>query len=77
MFDFEISTRYYRTYDATFMVGTACEFFRRHFGRKVFVIRLLNRSFKEKLKTQRHYLFKLGFGFTTTYLMTVYENIMK
>ena len=51
------------TYDVTIMVGTACEFFRRHFGWKVFVISLLYRTFKERLKIQGHHPFKLGFGF--------------
>ena len=44
---------------------------------KVFVIRLLYRTFKEKLKIQGHHLFKLGFGFTTTCIMIVCENAMK
>ena len=74
-FKFEHVTK--ATYDVTFMVGTACEFFRRQFGCKVFVIRLLYRTFKEKLKIQGHDLFKLGFGFTTTCIMIVYENVMK
>ena len=65
------------TYDVTFMVGTACEVFRRHFGWKVFVIGLLYRKFKEQLKIQGYHLFKLGFGFTTTCIMIVYENFMK
>ena len=65
------------TYDVTFIVSTAGEFFRRHFGWKVFVIRLLYRTFKEKLKIQGHHPFKLGFGFTTTcIIMIVYENVM-
>ena len=38
------------------MVGTACEFFRRHSGWKVFVIRLLYKTFEKKLKTQGHHL---------------------
>ena len=59
------------------MVGSACEFFRRYFGWKVFVIRLLYRTFKEKLKIQRHHPFKFGFGFTSTCIMVVYENVMK
>ena len=59
------------------MVGTACEFIRRHFGLKVFVIRLLHRTFKEKLKIQVHHPFKLRSGFTTTYIIIVYENVMK
>ena len=54
------------TYDVMFMVGTACEFFRRRFGWKVFVKRLLYRTFREKLKSKGHHLFKLGFGFTPT-----------
>ena len=77
MFEIEILTRYHSTYDVAFMVGTVCEFFRRHFGWKVFVIRLLYRTFKEKLKIQGHHPFKLCFGFTTTRLMTVYGNVMK
>ena len=52
-------------------------FDRRHFGWQVFVIRLLYRTFKEKLKIQGHHPFKLCFGFTTTCLMIVYENVMK
>ena len=65
------------TYDVTFMVGTAYEFFRRHFGWKVFVIRLLYRTFKEKLKIKGHHPFKLGFGFTLTHIIIIYENVMK
>ena len=52
-------------------------FLRRHFGRKVFVIRLLRRTFKEKLKIQKHRPFKLDFSFTTTCIMTVYENVLE
>ena len=59
------------------MVGTACGFFRRHFGLKVFVIRLIYRTFKEKLKIQGHHPFKLGLSFTTACIMIVYENVMK
>ena len=59
------------------MVGAACEFFRRHSGWKVFVIRLLLMTFKEKLKFQGHHPFKSGFGFTTTCIMIVCENVMK
>ena len=60
------------------MVGTACDFFRRHFGWNVFVKRLLYRIFKEKSKIiQEHHPFKLGFGFTTTCIMIVYENVLK
>ena len=65
------------TYDVTFMVGRACEFFRRYFGWKAFVMRLLYTTFKEKLKIQRHHPFKFGFGFTSTCIMVVYENVMK
>ena len=65
------------THDVTFMVGTACEFFRRHFGWEVFVIRLLYGTFKEKLKIQGHHLFKLGFGLTMICIMLVYKNVMK
>ena len=54
------------------MVGTACEFFQSHFGWKVFVIHLLYKTFKEKLKIQQHHPFKLGFGFTMTYIIIVY-----
>ena len=60
-----------------FMVGTTCEFFRRHFGWKVFVKRLLYRTFKEKLKIKGHHPFKLGFGFTPTYVIIIYENAVK
>ena len=59
------------------MVDSACEFSRRHFGRKVFVIRLPYKTFKEKLKIQEQHPFKLGFGFTMTYIMIIYENVMK
>ena len=59
------------------MVGTACEFVRHHFGWKVFVIRLLYRTLKGKLKIQGHHPFKLGFGFTPTCIMIVSENVMK
>ena len=65
------------TYDVPFMVGSKCEFFRRHFGWKVFVKCLLYRTLKEKLKIQRHHPFKLGLGFTSTYIMVVYENVMQ
>ena len=58
-------------------MGTACEFFRRHFGWKVCVIRLLYGTFKEILKIQGHHPFKLSFPFTTTCIMIVYENVMK
>ena len=64
-------------YDVTFMVGTAYEFFRRHFGWKVFVIRLLYRTCKKKLKIQGHYPFKLSFDFIMTCVMIIYENVMK
>ena len=64
-------------YDVTFMVGTACKFFRRHFGWKVFVIHLPYRTFKEKLIIQGQGPFKLGFGFTTTCIMIDYENVME
>ena len=59
------------------MVGTACGFFRRHFVWNVFVIHLLYRTFKGKLNIQGHHPFKLGFGFTTTCIMIVYENVME
>ena len=61
------------------MVGTACEFFRRHFGCKVCVIRLLYGTFKEKLENSGTHPFKLGFDFTTTciIIMIVYEIVMK
>ena len=52
-------------------------FFRRHSGWKVFVIRLLYRTGKEKLKIQGHHPFKLGFGFTTICIIIVYENVIK
>ena len=65
------------TYDVAIMVGTACEFFRPHFGWNFLVIRLLYRTFKEKLKIPGHNPFKLGFGFTTACIMIVYENVMK
>ena len=48
-----------------------CVIFSSHFGLKVFVIRLLCRTFKEKWKIQGHHPVKLGFGFTTTYIMIV------
>ena len=64
-------------YDVTLMAGTAYDFFRRHFGWKVFVIPLPYRTFKEKMKIQRPHPFKLGFGFTTTCIMIVYKNVMK
>ena len=60
-----------------FIMGSACECFRRQFGRKVFVIRLLYRTFKEKLKLQGHHPFKLGFGITTACIMIVHENVIK
>ena len=65
------------TYDVRFMVGIACEFFRRHFVWKVFVICFLYRTFQEKLIFLGHHPFKLGFGFTMTCIMIVYENVMK
>ena len=42
------------------MVGMACDFFRRHFGWNVFVIHLLYRIFKGKLKIKGHHQFQLG-----------------
>ena len=57
--------------------GTACDFLSTSFCWKVFVIRLLYKTFKEELKIQGHHLLKLGFGFTTTCVMIVYENVMK
>ena len=74
-FKFEYGT--IGTYDVTFMVGTTCDLFRRQFCWKVFAIRLQYRTFKETLKIRRHHPFKLDFGFTTTCIMIVYENIMK
>ena len=65
------------TYDITFMMGTACDFFGRHFGWHVFVIHLLYRTFKKKLKIEGHHPFKLRFGFTTTCIIIVYEKVMK
>ena len=59
------------------MVGTACDFFQRHLGWNVFVIHLLYRTIKEKLKIQGHHPFKLGFGFTTICIMIIYENVME
>ena len=59
-----------------FMEGTAYELFRRYFGRKLFVIRLLCITFKEKLKIQEHRPLRIDFGFTTTYIMIVYENVL-
>ena len=32
---------------------------------------------KKNWKIQGHHLFKVGFGFTTTCIMIVYENVMK
>ena len=46
-------------------------------GWKGFVIRLLYRTFKENLKIQGHHPFNLGFGCTTTCIMTVYESVTK
>ena len=43
---------------------------------RFFVIRLLYRTFKEKLKIQGHHPFKFSFGFATTCIMIVYENVM-
>ena len=34
-------------------------------------------TFKEKLKFQAHHALKLGFGFETTCIMIVYENVME
>ena len=65
------------TYDVTFLMGMACEFTRRPFGWKILVIRLLYRAFKEKMKIQGRYPLKLGFVFTTTWIMIVHENVMK
>ena len=76
MFEFEILTLYHSNIRVTFLVGTACVFFRRHFGWKVFVMRLLYRKFKEKLKVQGQHPFELGLGFTTTCII-IYENVMK
>ena len=52
-------------------------FFQRQFDWKVLVIGLLYRTFKEKLKIQGHHPYKLGFSFTTTCIMFIYENVMK
>ena len=38
------------------------------------MIRLLYRTFKEKLKIQGHHPFEFKFGFTTTCIMIVCEN---
>ena len=73
IFKIEIQHATTATYDTMFMVDMACDFFRRHFGWKVFVICLLYKTFKGKLKIQGH----LGIGFTTTCIMIVYENVMK
>ena len=43
----------------------------------IFVIGLLYRTFKEKLKIQGNHPFKVGFGFTMTCIMIVYKNVMK
>ena len=59
------------------MFMVACELFRRHFGWKVFVIRLLYETFKEKLAIQSHHPFEFGFCYTTTCIMIVYENVLK
>ena len=59
-----------------FIGVTACELFRRLFGRNVFVIRLLCKTLREKRKIQEHHTFRLGFGFTTTCIMIVYENTL-
>ena len=59
------------------MVGTACDDFRRHFGWKVLIIRLLYRIVKEKLKIQGYHPFNFGFGFTSTCIMIVYDIVMK
>ena len=58
MFEIEILTLYHSNIDVTLMVGLVCAFFRRYFARKVFAIRLLCRTFKEKLKTQEHHPFR-------------------
>ena len=50
-------------------------FFCSRFGWKVFVILFLYRAFKEKLKIQGPHPFKLGFDFTTTCILIVYENV--
>ena len=39
-------------------------------------MRLQYRKYNEKLKIQGHCLYKLGFGFTMTCIMIVYENVM-
>ena len=64
MFETEILTRTITKYDVPFMMDTACELVWRHFGRKVFVIRLFCMTFKEKFKIRKHWPFRLGFGFT-------------
>ena len=38
-------------------------------------MRLLYRTFKEKLNIQGHHFFKLGFGLTSACIMIVYENV--
>ena len=47
------------------------------FNWRVFVIRLLYRTFKEKLKMEGHHPFMLVFGFTMTCIMIVYKIVMK
>ena len=54
-----------------------CILFQRPFGRKVFVICLICRRFKEKLNIQVYQPFKLSFGFTMTCIISVYENVLK
>ena len=42
-----------------------------------YVCYIAHLTFKEKLKIQGHHPFKLGFGFTTTCIMVVFETVMK
>ena len=75
MFEIEILIHYHGN---MFMLPS-CRviFFRRQFGWKVFLIGLLYWTLKNKLKIQGHHPFKLGFGFTTTRMIIVYEHVMK
>ena len=54
-------------------------FIRRRFGKNafVYVLRLLYRTFKEKLKIKYHHPFMLGFGFTSTCIKIVQLILIK
>ena len=72
-----ILTRDHKTDDVTFVMGTACEFYRRHLVGMPLIHGCYIGHLKKKHNIQRHHPFKFGFVFTTTCIMIVNENVMK